>query len=118
MEEKGEDFLQEPGNTASEPVTMNDEIVQVPVENEELARKTVNRILAELQPTEVGLIQRFIDAADCDDTERRELSGILLNNPELIWWVAHQINENFETAHRNWLPGGAWGSGGPPGVWI
>ena len=87
---------------------MNEHIVQVPVENEELARKAVKQILADLKPKEVGLIQRFIAAADCDDTERRELSGILLNNPELIWWVAHQINENFETAHRNWLPSGAW----------
>ena len=71
----------------------------------------MNRILAELKPKELGLIQRFIDAADCDDTERRELSGILLNNPELIWWVAHQINESFESAHRSWLPSKAWGMG-------
>ncbi len=96
-------------DASSKPVTMNEPFVQVPVDSEEFAKKTVNRILAELQPKEMGLIQRFIDAADCDDTERRELSGILLNNPELIWWVAHQINENFETAHRNWLPNGTWG---------
>ena len=70
---------------------------------------TIQKILAELKPTEVGLIQRFIAAADCDDTERRDLSGILMNNPELIWWVAHQINENFESAHRSWLPSGTWG---------
>jgi hypothetical protein len=88
---------------------MNEHIVQVPVDSEEFARNTARRILAELEPKEVALIERFIAAADCDDAERRELSAILLNNPELIWWIAHRINENFETAHRSWLPSGTWG---------
>jgi len=67
--------------------------------------------LGQVESRHIAMIERFI-AGECNDAEHRELATFLSSNPRLIWWVAHQINENFEAARRldgkpHWLPSAA-----------